>query len=185
MAIVFKRDSRIELNAVRRTHLHTHQHVEDYSDLERMHDSGGYTSHAVTCHSASVTGLSIHPLGNCFVSASMDGTWALHDMTENKCLAHITYSQFGGNTTASVHPDGLLLGMGTANSVITLWDLKQPHKPATQLEAHQDQITCMAFSQNGYGAQQEDALSRDILAELPSDPPDIRQSRSWGTYTLR
>ena len=149
-----------QMNRVERsqsTRLHTHQHG-DFSDLERLHDSGGYTSHAVTCHSAPVTDLTIHPLGTYFVSASMDSTWALHDMNENKCLTHITDSTSGGNMTVSFHPDGLLLGVGTANSVVTLWDLKQPQKAATQLEAHQDTITSMAFSQNGCEVQ--DCLCR-------------------------
>ena len=113
------------------------------------HYPGEYTSYAVTDHNAAVTDLSIHALGTYFVSASMDGTWALHDMNKNKCLTHITDSKSGGNTAVSFHPDGLLLGIGTANSVITIWDMKQPEKAATQLEGHKDKIASMEFSENG------------------------------------
>ena len=112
---------------------------------------GEYTSYVVTDHSAAVTDLSIHALGTYFVSASMDGTWALHDMNKNKCLTHITDPKSGGNTAVSFHPDGLLLGIGTAKSVITIWDMKQPEKAATQLEGHKDKISSMEFSENGCG----------------------------------
>ncbi len=50
----------------------------------------------------------------------------------------------------SFHPDGLILAGAGADSVVTIWDIKGQTK-AAELQGHQDEVTSLSFSQNGWG----------------------------------
>ena len=54
-----------------------------------------------------------------------------------------------GYTAGRFHPDGKLLGAGTADSAVRIFDVQSQTTAAT-LSGHAGRITSVAFSENGY-----------------------------------
>lgn len=54
-----------------------------------------------------------------------------------------------GYSSVQFHPDGIILGTGTSDGKLRLWDVKAQSNVAT-LENHKGKISSIAFSENGY-----------------------------------
>lgn len=103
-------------------------------------------------HAADVTSISVHPVGSCLVSYSLDGSWALLDISSERALRQV-------GTTGSakefeylcgqVHPDGMLMGGGTSTGVLKIWDLREQNNVAN-LDGHGGNVESLSFSENGY-----------------------------------
>ena len=103
-------------------------------------------------HDAAITGLSLHPLGDYLLSCSLDEHWAFSDVRTGKLLMKVPSAERSssqGLTCAQFHPDGLIFGTGTTDSVIKIWDLKERSNVAN-FPGHSGPITSLAFSENGY-----------------------------------
>lgn len=76
-------------------------------------------------HDSAVTGLSLHPTGDYIVSTSEDQHWAFSDIRAGRLLTKVADQSNVTLTTAQFHPDGLIFGVGTADSQVKIWDLKE------------------------------------------------------------
>ncbi|CAB3980346.1 Pre-mRNA-processing factor 19 [Paramuricea clavata] len=105
----------------------------------------------VKAHDAAVTGISLHATGDYLLSCSLDQHWAFSDIRTGrvltKCVSNVSSTQ--ALTCAQFHPDGLIFGTGTTDSVIKIWDLKERANVAN-FPGHSGPITSISFSENGY-----------------------------------
>jgi pre-mRNA-processing factor 19 len=74
-------------------------------------------------HDHAVTGLSLHATGDYVLSTSVDQHWAFSDIRAGRLISKVTDES--ELTCAQFHPDGLIFGTGTADSIIKIWDLKE------------------------------------------------------------
>jgi pre-mRNA-processing factor 19 len=109
-------------------------------------------------HHGIVTDLDLHPLGTHFLSVSSDGVWSFSDILKGKSLVKKDMYSFlpapeTDNAYAfgsgKIHPDGSLLGMGTNDGVIYMWDIRE-QSVAAEFSGHGSQVMSLAFSENGY-----------------------------------
>jgi len=116
-----------------------------------QNESGTYEVKAVlNAHSDEVIGCTLHPSGNFLVTASKDRTWAFYDITTGICRQRVGDSKIeGGFTRVSFHPDGLILGGGTSDSLVRIFDVKE-QKNVANFKGHTGAVTGISFSENGY-----------------------------------
>merc|ERR1719383_441961 len=80
-------------------------------------------------HDGPVTGLSLHATGDYILTTSTDQHWAFSDIRSGQLITKVTDSG-EALTCAQFHPDGLILGTGTSDSMIKIWDLKEQRNVA-------------------------------------------------------
>ncbi|CAG8628399.1 1194_t:CDS:2 [Funneliformis caledonium] len=108
------------------------------------------TSAILSTHTAEVTGIAVHATKDYLVSVSDDSTWAFHDIHTAQTLSKIEPNEVtNGYSTVEIHPDGLILGTGTNDSIVRIWDIKV-QKNVTSFTGHTGRITSISFSENGY-----------------------------------
>lgn len=101
-------------------------------------------------HDSEITSLSMHATGDFLFSCSTDGCWAFIEIETGTILAKANNENPKvGFSCGQFHPDGLIFGTGTADSVVRIWDLKDQTNVAN-FEGHQGAIASIAFSENGY-----------------------------------
>jgi len=104
--------------------------------------------HTIRKHSAEVTDLSIHPLGDYFLTASLDKSWAIHDFHSGRCIRHMQDLD-SAYPCMSFHPDGLIIAGGTKDKTVVVWDVKE-QATVTSLTGHEGTVQTLSFSGNGY-----------------------------------
>lgn len=121
----------------------------------RKQDSGNYsTDYILKDHSASVRGITLNATTDYLVTASLDNAWNFYDIESASCLVSVNAAEAenpvkNGFTCAEFHPDGMILGTGTGDNSVCIWDLKSLNNVAS-FEGHDGSITCMTFSENGF-----------------------------------
>lgn len=116
----------------------------------------GQCASVIRAHKGAVTGLSVHATGDYLLSSSADGQWAFSDLRHGRVLVRISALDKSGTqqslTCAQFHPDGLILGTGTGDGEVKIWDVKERRNVANfghGAGANQP-VTAIAFSENGY-----------------------------------
>lgn len=131
-------------------------------------------------HLDQVTGLSLHPTQDYFLTTSKDKSWTFTDMKTGTDLIR-SYDD-DSVTCGQFHPDGLILGTGTARAEVKVWDLKSCSKgdakpAANPFRGHSGPVESIAFSENGYHLA---TASRGNEVKLW----DLRKLKIFKTLTL-
>jgi pre-mRNA-processing factor 19 len=116
----------------------------------KANDAGVFSlGHTINDFKAAVTGVCVHPSAEFFAAASKDGSWAVFDLTTGSKLIHDATSEEW--TSVDIHPDGLLIALGSASGVIRIVDIRTGRTSATlQSESSNSAVTSISFSENGY-----------------------------------
>ena len=118
-------------------------------------ESGNYgTEYIIKDHSASVRGITLNATTDYMVTASLDNCWNFYDIESASCLVSVNAAEQenpikNGFTCAEFHPDGMILGTGTGDNSVCIWDLKSLNNVAS-FDGHDGSVTCMKFSENGF-----------------------------------
>ncbi|XP_057742767.1 pre-mRNA-processing factor 19-like [Arachis stenosperma] len=115
-------------------------------------EDGNYNcKHILRDHTAEVQAVTVHATNNYFVTASLDGTWCFYDLSSGTCLTQVadTSGSSEGYTSAAFHPDGLIIGTGTTDALVKIWDVKNQSNVA-KFDGHTGSVTAISFSENGY-----------------------------------
>lgn len=108
------------------------------------------TLQIIRAHDGPITAVSLHATGDYVLSTSTDEHWAFSDLNTGRVLTKVgDTSSPHALTTAQFHPDGLIFGTGTSDSIIKIWDLKERSNVAN-FPGHSGAISAMSFSENGY-----------------------------------
>ncbi|KAJ3332616.1 hypothetical protein HDU76_013658 [Blyttiomyces sp. JEL0837] len=111
----------------------------------------GRAEHVFKGHGGEVTALALHPCGDYFASVSLDSAWAFNDIESGSQVSKISNPDVtSGYSAVSFHPDGLILGTGTVDSKIRLWEVKSATNVQVFEGQHVGKITSVSFSENGY-----------------------------------
>mmetsp|Transcript_20204 Transcript_20204/g.36620 ORF Transcript_20204/g.36620 Transcript_20204/m.36620 type:complete len:503 (+) Transcript_20204:84-1592(+) len=105
-------------------------------------------AHVVKRHTAEVTDLSVHPLGDYVLLGSLDKSWSLHDLNLGRCIRHVK-DLATGFKCMKIHPDGVILAGGTEEKTVQVWDIRNQATMAT-LAGHEQDVQALSFSENGY-----------------------------------
>ena len=110
-------------------------------------------AHTINDFKAAVTGVCVHPCADLFAAASKDGSWALFDLsTGSRLLRGVAAgSEEQEWTCLDIHPDGILMALGTTNGSIRILDIRTGQQSASfQTESGGQAVTSLSFSENGY-----------------------------------
>ncbi|KAI8059124.1 WD40-repeat-containing domain protein [Gongronella butleri] len=138
---------------------------------------GYHVGHNINAHTADATAVDVHPSHDLFASAGLDSKWALYDFENGATLTEaVDADNQSGYTSLQFHPDGMILGAGTTDGVVRVWDIKS-QSVAASFADHPGKINALAFSQNGYILA---TASEDQLVRLW----DLRKLQVSKTFTL-
>jgi len=116
----------------------------------RQGNSGFAQAHTVKAHTDDVTGVSLHATADYFATSSLDRSWGFHDMNTGSTILKVSRPRDdAGLSSIAFHPDGLILGTGTTDSMVRIWDVKLQDNVAS-FEGHTGKIVDITFSENGF-----------------------------------
>merc|ERR1719334_3121604 len=115
-----------------------------------VQDDKWVVGRSLTTHKGSVTGISIHPLQDYFLTCGDDGAWCFHDM-QGRTYMQVDAPKNLPLTCLQWHPDGVIIATGGQDDRVRIWDVKSRTKEiAATFEGHKGGISAIEFSENGY-----------------------------------
>lgn len=105
--------------------------------------------HTCNFHNGAVNDISLHPLSEYFVSCSDDGSWAFNNLIRGD-VVHQNDTNDGKINCVQFHPDGRLLGTGSSNKHVQIWELHSQNMMISLGDVEDSAITSLCFSENGY-----------------------------------
>lgn len=118
-------------------------------------------SHTINDFKGAATSVRVHPCAEFFAAASKDGSWGVYDLSTGTSLLHGSAEEQW--TSLDIHPDGILLALGTGSGLVQIVDIRTGQVSATlQDESSKHSITSLSFSENGYYLASGNASAVDI-----------------------
>eukprot|EP00164_Ancoracysta_twista_P006368 GFYU01008857.1.p1 GENE.GFYU01008857.1~~GFYU01008857.1.p1 ORF type:complete len:496 (-),score=167.73 GFYU01008857.1:412-1851(-) len=114
-------------------------------------EKGYKAEHILKTHTADVVNVALHPTGQHFATASLDDSWAIHDLARGECLHHAkakASDNHKGYKSMAIHPDGLIMATGCVNNIVKAWDMRTNDNIANF--THSAAVNAVSFSENGY-----------------------------------
>jgi pre-mRNA-processing factor 19 len=113
--------------------------------------SGKYTAqYTLKDHDGEVSGCTLHPSGQYLITASTDKSWCFYDVATGSMRQKVSDEKVtDGYTRVAFHPDGLILGAGTSDSIVRIFDVKA-QKNVANFMGHTGKVTALSFSENGF-----------------------------------
>jgi len=122
----------------------------DHTAIIWTNTKGRFVPQSVLKHKNDVVGLTIHPSGAYVVTASADATWAFYDVQTGALKRSVPPPDTdAGYTRVAFHPDGLILGTGTSDSVVRIFDVRAQRNEFS-FRGHTGSVTGLSFSENGF-----------------------------------
>jgi pre-mRNA-processing factor 19 len=111
-------------------------------------------------HEGAISALKTHPVDNIAVSFSYDGSFSLLDLESKDVTLHINDDSNNEQfqyLCGAVHPDAIMLGGGTNQGVLKIWDIRQKTVAVNLTDHSKKGLTAVDFSNNGYHVGTGDA----------------------------
>lgn len=125
--------------------------VSAAENVRMWNSSNGHPMGTLKGHTSEVTGITLHATGDYLVAASVDRTWAFYDLETTTCCQVVPDSiGKGGYSGTQFHPDGLILGTVSVDSMVQVWDVKSQQNVVAFAAHAGAKINNMNFSENGY-----------------------------------
>ena len=87
------------------------------------------------------------------MSTSLDGSWSFLDLQKGVVLCNMKDDTPSKTPqpllSGQLHPDGLILGTGTEDGQLKIWDIREQANVAN-IKEHTAGIHSISFSENGY-----------------------------------
>lgn len=112
--------------------------------------SGGYNQNYSFETNARPVDIAVHPSANYLIVATADENWHFVDVQRQACLKVVTAAEADTvYQSCAFHPDGLILGTGTQQGALKIWDIRE-QKNVSSMKDHTAAILDITFSENGY-----------------------------------
>ncbi|UZJ55234.1 hypothetical protein CBS101457_004554 [Exobasidium rhododendri] len=105
-------------------------------------------AHTINEFKSPVAGICVHPSAEFFAAACKNGSWALYDLSTGSRL--LQGSSGHELTSLDIHPDGILMSLGTSGGVIQIIDIRTGQESATFEAENKLPVNSQHFSENGY-----------------------------------
>lgn len=129
--------------------------VDGTTKLWTTNHPESYVLSATYQHNDEVVSSHIHPVRDYIITVCKNNNWSLWDTTKSELIMTRREKNKNQYKCASLHPDGLLLGVGTEDSMVKLFDYQTGGKLVASFPQHgsdekRANVSGIAFNENGY-----------------------------------